>query len=171
MNASNLAAESKGPTTLSRLARWAYTPRRPLVFIVVESWVALLGEALILALDAGDYPAILVRIAFLATGALIANRLLRRSGEERVQEDLEQDLAILEQLRLTPSRTQREKARLFRVYLAAVEQLRDARAATAAERKSPAAGPEGARPAGRRVRGPRNETRGERYGSRQRAAA
>ncbi|HEV7590457.1 MAG TPA: hypothetical protein VGO40_20265, partial [Longimicrobium sp.] len=85
----------------SWLARWTYTPRRRLVFIVVESWAALLAEAIVIALDAAVFPALLIRISSLSTGALIANRVLRRPDEERLQEDLEQDLAILEQLRLS----------------------------------------------------------------------
>ncbi|MFL5386764.1 MAG: hypothetical protein ACJ8GN_30090 [Longimicrobiaceae bacterium] len=136
MNGSNMASGSNGATTLSRLAQWAYTPRRPLVFILVESLAALAAEGLVAAAEVRAYPAILVRIASAAAGALLANRIFRRPEEERVQEDLAQDLSILKQLGLTPARVQQEMVRLFRTYLAAVRRLRKARADLAPGRRS-----------------------------------
>jgi hypothetical protein len=115
-------------TSPSKLARWAYLPRRRLLFIVIESWAALAAEVVAIVLQAGIYPSILIQIASLSTGALLANRALRKPEEERAQEELEQDTAILEQLRLSPDCVEKEKLRLFHSYRANVKKVRTLRA-------------------------------------------
>ena len=125
-------SESKLPTKLgnlptpSKLGRWAYTPRRRLAFAAVEAWAALAAWILALLINAGLYPSILLEFASLSTGAFFVNLALRNPKEERIQEAFEQDIRILEQLRLSPTSAEEEKRLRFRSYMAEVEKVRSA---------------------------------------------
>jgi len=124
MHESIVTTKSKDMMMSSRLGRWAYTPRRPLLFFSVECWAILTAELLALFLDAGVYPSALLHLAAVSTGALLVNRALRRPEEERVLEAFQQDIAVLEQLGLPPDCTEKEKVRLFHVYIARMEKAR-----------------------------------------------
>lgn len=104
--------------------RWAYTPGRRLAFLFVECWAALIAQGVSVAVDADSYAYVLIQLTALATGAFLVHRLLRKPAEERLQEELERDITVLERLRLSPQSTEKEKVRRYHRYLSQAEQAR-----------------------------------------------